>query len=396
MGSNKNKKWGKATIAGLVAAATLASPVVGAFAADGGGGSGDGTGTGDGSAGGTGKITWVYKDSFGSPTRENVKSAMGSVGVKSMDGSESNSAIDEAVNGANAECVARSKASGNQNPTCRLVSVGFMHTPGANGDWYTGANGTFDAAKWKAAYNASGIPNGTYSYQGANYKTSDAFSDGQTSINSLAAREMSKAPRAVVAIVLDQDEPPVDYDLTVSTQAGGLFTQAGSTDDVSDAITTSRGGSTISEDVTGTVTLHWTGLDGTTRTASKQFTQNNNTTKSVSFGYRDVDKAWKAWPAGSYYYDVTVGKQGHMKAAASHMGAQDAKESWKPVPTPPSKKLTNMAGQQATAEAQQIASGSLYTAHITAQSNASEHFWLYDTIDVTGQKVLIGGTDKDD
>ena len=33
LGSNKNKKWGKATIAGLVAAATLASPVVGAFAA---------------------------------------------------------------------------------------------------------------------------------------------------------------------------------------------------------------------------------------------------------------------------------------------------------------------------------------------------------------------------
>ena len=32
MGSNKNKKWGKATIAGLVAAATLASRVVGAFA----------------------------------------------------------------------------------------------------------------------------------------------------------------------------------------------------------------------------------------------------------------------------------------------------------------------------------------------------------------------------
>ena len=51
-----------------------------------------------------------------------------------------------------------------------------------------------------------------------------------------------------------------------------------------------------------------------------------------------------------------------MKAAASHMGAQDAKESWKPVSPPPSKKLTNMAGQQVTAEAQQIASGSLYTA----------------------------------
>ena len=264
MGSNKNKKWGKATIAGLVAAATLASPVVGAFAADGGGGSGDGTGTGDGSAGGTGKITWVYKDSFGSPTRENVKSAMGSVGVKSMDGSESNSAIDEAVNGANAECVARSKASGNQNPTCRLVSRGLRARPART------ATGTRCERHLRRRRNGRphtmrpGIRTTLIPIRGANYKTSDAFSDGATTINSLAAREMSKAPRAVVAIVLDQDGPPVDYDLTVSTQAGGLFTQAGSTDDVSDAITTSRGGSTISEDVTGTVTLHWTGLDGTT------------------------------------------------------------------------------------------------------------------------------------
>ena len=211
MGStNKNKKWGKATLATMVAAATLCAPVSGAFAADGGGGSGDGTGSGDGNAGGEGQITWVYKDSYGAPTRENVKAAMQSVGVKSMDGAESNGAIDEAVTSANSECVARAKASGNQNPDCRLVSVGFVHTPGKSGDWYTGANGTFDAAKWKAAYNASGIPNNTYSYQGVNYTTRSFFSDGQTSINSLATREMNKAPRAVVAIVLDQDEPPVD------------------------------------------------------------------------------------------------------------------------------------------------------------------------------------------
>ena len=397
MGStNKNKKWGKATLATMVAAATLCAPVSGAFAAEGGGGSGTGSGTGAGTAGGEGQISWVYKDSFGAPTRENVKAAMQSAGVKSMDAAEANGPIDDAVTSANNECVARAKASGNQSPDCRLVSVGFVHTPGKSGDWYTGANGTFDAAKWKAAYNASGIPNNTYSYQGVNYTTRSFFSDGQTSINSLATREMNKAPRAVVAIVLDQDEPPVEYDLNVSTQAGGLFTQAGATDNVTDAITTNRGSSPINENVTGTITLHWTGLDGTTRTASKPFTQNNNTTQSVSFGYKDVDASWKAWPAGSYYYDVNIPKQGKMKAAASHAGAQDAKESWKPTTPPPSKKLTNAAGQQVTAEAQQIASGSLYTAHISAQSNASEHFWLYDTIDVTSQKVLIGGTDKDD
>ena len=211
MGStNKNKKWGKAALAAMVAAATLCTPVAGAFAADGGSGSGDGTGTGDGSAGGEGQISWVYKDSFGAPTRENVKAAMQAAGVKSMDGAESNGAIDEAVTNANNECVARAKASGNQNPECRLVSVGFVHTPGKSGDWYTGANGGFNAKKWADAYKAAGISGTTYYYQGVGYKTTDNFSDGQTNIDSLAAREMAKAPRSVVAIVLDQDEPPVD------------------------------------------------------------------------------------------------------------------------------------------------------------------------------------------
>ena len=194
----------------MVAAATLCTPVAGAFAADGGGGSGAGTGTGDGSAGGEGQISWVYKDSFGAPTRENVKAAMQAAGVKSMDGAESNGAIDEAVTNANNECVARAKASGNQNPECRLVSVGFVHTPGKSGDWYTGANGGFNAKKWADAYKAAGISGTTYYYQGVGYKTTDNFSDGQTNIDSLAAREMAKAPRSVVAIVLDQDEPPVD------------------------------------------------------------------------------------------------------------------------------------------------------------------------------------------
>lgn len=211
MGStNKNKKWGKAALAAMVAAATLCTPVAGAFAADGGGGSGTGTGTGDGAAGGEGQISWVYKDSFGAPTRENVKAAMQAAGVKSMDGAESNGAIDEAVTNANNECVARAKASGNQNPECRLVSVGFVHTPGKSGDWYTGANGGFNAKKWADAYKAAGISGTTYYYQGVGYKTTDNFSDGQTNIDSLAAREMAKAPRSVVAIVLDQDEPPVD------------------------------------------------------------------------------------------------------------------------------------------------------------------------------------------
>ncbi|HBJ53036.1 MAG TPA: hypothetical protein DDY83_08280, partial [Bifidobacterium dentium] len=123
---------------------------------------------------------------------------------------------------------------------------------------------------------SSGIPNNTYNYNGTDYKTSSPFNDGSTTINSLVRRETDKAPRAFIAIVLSQYEPaPGDYSLGISTQASGTVTQAGSTADVSDQITLSRNGSSISEDVTGRITLHWTGLDGTTRTASKQFTQNN-------------------------------------------------------------------------------------------------------------------------
>lgn len=219
---------------------------------------------------------------------------MSSVGVKSLGGTQSNSAIDDAVNSANAECVALSQAAGRSDPQCRLVSVGFVHTPGSSGDRYTGANGGFTTAQWAAAWNASGISGTTYYYQGAAYKTSNAFTDGTTTIDKIAAREMNKGSQAVIAIVLSQYEPaPANYSLGISTQASGTVTQAGSTADVSDQITLNRNGSSISEDVTGKITLNWTGLDGTRRTASKRFTQNNGSTRSVSFGYRDLDGTWR-------------------------------------------------------------------------------------------------------
>ena len=74
---------------------------------------------------------------------------MQSAGVKNLGGTESNKAIDDAVNNANAECVARSQAAGQSDPQCRLVSVGFVHTPGSSGDWYTGANGSLTAKQWQ-------------------------------------------------------------------------------------------------------------------------------------------------------------------------------------------------------------------------------------------------------
>lgn len=397
MASEKNDKKRRGLrplVAGIVAAATLLSPCV-AYAGEGGAGSGSGSGGGTGI--GTGKVSWVYKDSWGAPTRENAVAAMASIGVRNLGGAQSNQAIDQALNQANTECADRSKADGLSNAQCRLVGLGFVHTPGSAGDYYTGANGTFNADVWRNAYVASGIPNNTYTYQGVGYKTSSPFADGTTTINALASREMNKAPVAVIAIVLNQAEPPVNYDLGVSTKANGTTTKAGDTRNVADTITTSRNGSPISENLTGTSTLRWTGVDGTTRKASKQFTIGNQASQDVSFSYKDMDASWKSWPAGRFAFDVSFAKQGRMKNAVALNGDKDANEQWSaPQLPPPSKTLTDAAGGQVTAPNGQIASGSLYTAHVKAHSSASEHFWLYDTIDVSSQQVVIGGTETDD
>uniref|UniRef100_UPI003F5D2D7D LPXTG cell wall anchor domain-containing protein n=1 Tax=Bifidobacterium breve TaxID=1685 RepID=UPI003F5D2D7D len=400
---NFGRKMMKAGVAAVAAIATLGAGGVVASTAFAGGGGGNQPG-----AGGNMDVLqfWQYKDdasgAWGPATSlDSVRTAMNNAGVALQGGgvTKAQAALDQA----RTECETgfRQRHPGEGDGDCRVVAVGAVPYISGRSFIYDGT-GYYSPSLpggWYDNWNTYVAPN-TYNYAGTqSYRTSDGFSDDPSnSVDAIMRRNVGASSKpSIVVIVLDKYQPaPPNYDLTVSTQAGGTFTQAGATGDVSDAITTSRGNSSISENVTGTITLHWTGLDGTTRTASKQFTQDNNTTQNVSFGFRDVDKTWKSWPAGSYYYDVNVPKQGKMKADAGHAGAADARESWKPVPTPPSKKLTNAAGQQVTSDAQQIAPGSLYTAHIAAQSNASEHFWLYDTIDVTAQKVLIGGTDRDD
>lgn len=403
MGSNNHRK-GKALVAGLVAAATLFGTTGTASAAIGSdyvvGPRGNSTGVypkgallyiHDNITGESGAYDQGWGDASIDYAYNIIKAAGYNFG--DTDAYQGHERIYRACRGAIKSAIARSNG---QSDKARVIGIAATTMLGGSSDgvhdvvW--GTNGGDFKNRFNSNWDAVNAPARLVGYD-ANW-VNTVKNEFYTATDAAAAASPTMVQ--VVCVAVNENEPPSSYDLTVSTQAGGTFNQAGATGDVSDAITTSRGGSQISENVTGSISLHWTGLDGTTRTASKQFTQNNNTTQNVSFGYKDVDAAWKAWPAGSYYYDVTIPKQGKMKNAASHMGAQDANESWKPTTPPPSKKLTNMAGETVAAPNDQIMSGSPYTAHITAQSNASEHFWLYDTIDVTSQKVLIGGADKDD
>ena len=343
----KKKRAGRramSAIAGLVAAATLVSPLA-AYAADGGGGSGSGSGSGDGTAGGNGKVSWIYKDSYGAPTYETAVAALKAAGVSVMDGVQSKSTITQAVTDANNECVTRSRTHGDANPTCRLVGLGFVHTPDGSGDWYTGAHGSFNADVWKAAYNSSGIPNNTYTYQGVGYRTSDRFSDGVTTINALATREMGKAPVAVVALVLNQYEPPVDYDLTVTTnhkQRTDL--KVGSTDPIGDTLHASNNGSSIKENLNGTAVIHYEGQKNgyvAAKTVSKPITFANSGDTPLDKLATPADFGLSHWQEGQYWIDIQVARQGKMKSAVDTTD-KDPSETWTvsaEPPTPPTKTI---------------------------------------------------------
>lgn len=394
--SSKNTN-GRKALALLAAAATLAGGLTAGTAYAGGGG-GDQGGTG---GGGSSAQFWSYKDdasgSWGSATDLNsVSRAMQARGVR-MDDSAGKAKA--ALDAANAECVAgfHQRHPGEGDGDCRVVAVGAASGNGSTTSVWNGS-GVYAESVWKDNWYKY-IATNKYNYAGTReYLTSNSFDDDPSnSVDKIMERHVDST-RSIVVIVLDKYQPaPPNYTLSVATKASGTTTTAGDTGNVADTITTSRNGSGIDENVSGTSTLRWIGVDGTTRTASKQFTMNNNASQNVSFSYKDMDASWKSWPAGKFTFDVSFAKQGRMARAVSLNGDADANERWQALKLPnPQKTLTNAAGDQVAAPNDQIASGSLYTAHIRAHSSASEHFWLYDTIDVSAQQVVIGGTQTDD
>ena len=390
----RNGKGLRVAVAALTAVATLAGGgmVAATAMADGGGGWAPGSA---GSVGGS-VIGWAYEDNnnggFGGATLDAFKKAVAKMGATY---NNYNGVADEkantAITMANNECVARfnDKHPG-ETANCRMVAVGVVATPTTH--VYSG-EGFATAPYWSDAWNKNIAPV-KYHNNGASYDTDDGFSDApERSVDSIAASQWNNSPVAIV-IMLNQYEPvQPNYHLSVSTQAAEMSGQSGDTKDASDTITLSSDGSKT-ENVNGTATLHWRGIDGTEKTVAKRFTASNKGGATVSASFKDMDASWESWPAGKRWWDVDVAKQGNMAEAVSHKGESDAKESGEKNPTPPSKWLTNEAGDTVQDGNDSIASGSLYTAHIKAHSNASNRFWIYDTIDT--RDVVIGGTEQDD
>lgn len=332
------RKWKKGvTIAALVTAlATLASPL--AAYADGGGGSSGGSG---GSGDGEGVITWIADDSLGSPSVANVQaqlSAIAGISYTSNGIDDGTTATSTALSAAVSECQARYAAvhpGEAAQAGCRLFAVGVVNTD----KHFTGASGGLTQDQWMTAY-VGQVANRSFSHNDKAYNTAQVFTDGSTTIDAIVARETNGGNRSIVTIVLSADEPePANYKLSVSTkQSSPASMKVGSTAAVHDVITTSNNGSSISENVSAKVIMHYDGQKNgyvAAKSVTKSVTVSNSGTAN-SPDFTPSDFGLSHWQEGTYWFDVQVAKQGKM-AAAVDTTDREAAESFPVAAVPPAK-----------------------------------------------------------
>lgn len=334
----------RAAVAGVAAGATLLTLGAPAALAAGGGGNQPGTGGGGLDA----AQFWQYRDgpdgSWGPATSlDSVRKAMKAANVTMLDegGSYNGPAkAQAALDQARAEC---ERGFNQRHPSeagqanCRVVAVGAVAGSQAQGTNGWNGSGIVARQTWIDNWNKYVAPV-EYNYAGVTkYHTSTPFWDNPSdSVNKIMERNVHP-DTSIAIIVLDkyQPAPPVvDYDLTITTNVNApQDLKTGSTGKVSDTIhaSQSRGDA---QQVNANVIMHY---DGNKYVGAKNVTKSvkittKGDTRSPEFAPSDF--GWKAWPSGTYWFDVQVPKQGHMKAAVD-TADREASESFRIVDVPP-------------------------------------------------------------
>ncbi len=329
----KKGLW-RRSAAALLSATTVLGAIAPAAFADGGSGSGSGTGGNKQPA-----MFWQYRDtnsgSFGPANNfSSVQAAFNAAGV-TVTGAGVTRA-QQSLDAARAECEANFAAHhpGQGAADCRVVGVGAVYVADSKTD---DGSGHADASTWQQLWDQDIAPVNRY-HGGQGYRVNDPFYDDPSmSVTKLMQKEASKPNTGVIVIVLNkyQPKPPVlDYDLTVTTNVNApKDLKAGSTDKVSDVIHASQSAGDPQQ-VNANVIMHY---DGNKYTAAKTATKSvrittKGDTRSPEFAPSDF--GWASWPAGSYWFDVQVPRQGHMKNAVD-TADREASESFRIVDVPP-------------------------------------------------------------
>lgn len=372
--------------AGVLGGSLIAAPAASNAAIGGGGVGGGGAG-----AGAYNYLLLTYDDmSFSNPPQgwgqdsiNTFKSMLdGNTVYQPLQGLDLTGHFDNYIRAACNTALSEASARGN-GARSRVVQVGMtMHPGGVNGSWvpaWGGASNDFTAWYQGVADSQNNANLHGWDQQGRNL-VKGAFLDN-----------IGDQPRAV-CVAVNETELIRDYPLSVSTDKGATFNLAGSKNAVNDVIHASNGNSTIRENLSATIKLHWDGPEGQRVSRSKPVTiSNQGDTRTPNFVPSDF--GWDSWPAGGFWFDVQVGKQGKMRAAVDTPD-RDPRESWTASTIAPVKTLTHGGTTAALGDSEVLASGMFYDARIRAHTNGyTSSMTIKDTIST--DKVFIGAKDRD-
>ena len=342
------KKAVKAAVAGLAAGAMLltAMPAYAGIGSGGGGVHGSG-----GNVGPSGDILYLQDDSnytdspaqgWGQASIDYALQAMRNSGYKIPTDdsyaivSRIKSSCTEAINQAVAD-----KSDGDATQA-RVIGVAATIADSSGGLVPWGTNPTDFRNRFDANWNALGDKSDDLKGYDSTWiqKVHDKFTDQITTTGNQYPTGVQ-----VVCVAVNNQQPPHDYDLTVTTnhkQRTDL--KVGSTDPIGDTLHASNNASGIKENLHGTAIIHYEGQKNgyvAARTVSKPITFANNGDTQLDRLATPADFGMGHWQEGQYWIDIQVAKQGGMKSSVD-TADKDPSETWTvsaEPPTPPTKTI---------------------------------------------------------
>lgn len=341
------KKAVKAAVAGLAAGAMLLT----AMPAYAGIGSGGGGVHGGGNVGPSGDILYLqddnnYTDSpaqgWGQASIDYALQAMRNSGYKIPTDdsyaivSRIKSSCTEAINQAVAD-----KSDGDATQA-RVIGVAATIADGSDGLVPWGTNPTDFRNRFDANWNALGDKSDDLKGYDSTWiqKVHDKFTDQITTTGNQYPTGVQ-----VVCVAVNNQQPPHDYDLTVTTnhkQRTDL--KVGSTDPIGDTLHASNNASGIKENLNGTAIIHYEGQKNgyvAAKTVSKPIAFANSGDTQLDRLATPADFGMGHWQEGRYWIDIQVAKQGGMKSSVD-TADKDPSETWNvsaEPPTPPVKTI---------------------------------------------------------
>lgn len=341
------KKAVKAAVAGLAAGAMLLT----AMPAYAGIGSGGGGVHGGGNVGPSGDILYLqddnnYTDSpaqgWGQASIDYALQAMRNSGYKIP--TEDSYAIVSRIKSSCTEAINQAVADKSDGDATQARVIGVAATIADSSDGLVpwGTNPTDFRNRFDANWNALGDKSDDLKGYDSTWvqKVHDKFTDQITTTGNQYPTGVQ-----VVCVAVNNQQPPRDYDLTVTTNhRQGADLKVGSTDPIGDTLHASNNGSGIKENLNGTAIIHYEGQKNgyvAAKTVSKPIAFANSGDTQLDRLATPADFGMGHWQEGRYWIDIQVAKQGGMKSSVD-TADKDPSETWNvsaEPPTPPVKTI---------------------------------------------------------